>query len=568
MDLPKLLKSIFLVLSVAVLVSCEDQLTELNVNPNGVDPATVQPNLLLTTVITKTSIPYLEESYDGDVAGVMQYVQKSGWGSGLNKYDWVGEVGWNGPFSNLRNAKHLYERSLEEGLEFQQGVAIVLRAFNYGYIVDSWGDAPYTAALNAPNGEQEDLFPVFDSQETIYRGIIGELKEANTLLSNSVDTYKGISPDADIIFGGDPSKWQKMANSLMLRYYMRISSKLPSFSQEGIEEIVSDPGTYPIFTSEDDDATMGYIGTSEDDAWPNAIAFDASESDFNRVQLCAGFRDVLLELNDPRIEVWFNKVRVPIKVSTAQAPENDIVVDGIRYIHPDYMVANNWMVYNKETWPADIEAGKVLVDTLEYVGMPIASSTDDGSSWNLNPSVIQGGFNAHNSALADMYKNAKGDLLKARLISYAEVCFILAEAAQKGWSVGSQQEWYEKGVVASFNTWGVGSNVSNYLAGTGVAYDGSLEQVMVQKWIANWTVAHESWCDWRRTGYPDFTIGPTAKRDAMPLRYAYGNEEKNINNTNYLIAISGLEETEFTAQDGEDSSWSKFWLLQGTANPY
>ena len=44
-----------------------------------------------------------------------------------------------------------------------------------------------------------------------------------------------------------------------------------------------------------------------------------------------------------------------------------------------------------------------------------------------------------------MYKEATGDLLKQRLISYAEVCFIIAEAAQKGWSVGSQQEWYEKG---------------------------------------------------------------------------------------------------------------------------
>ena len=88
------------------------------------------------------------------------------------------------------------------------------------------------------------------------------------------------------------------------------------------------------------------IGSYEGDAWPNAIAFDASESNFNRVQLCAGFRDVLLDLNDPRIAVWFNKVRVPIKVSIAQSPEADIVVDGIRYVHPDSMGVRNWVVYN------------------------------------------------------------------------------------------------------------------------------------------------------------------------------------------------------------------------------
>jgi hypothetical protein len=447
-------------------------------------------------------------------------------------------------------------------------VAIVLTAFNYGYIADSWGDAPYAAALNAPDGEQEDLFPVFDTQETVYRGIIEELKTANTLLSKSASAYKGIDPNADLIYNGDPEKWRMMANSLLLRYYMRVSEKLPTYAMEGIQDIVSDPGTYPIFTSGDDDATMGFVGSFDGDAWPNAIAFDASESNFNRVQLCAGFRDVLLDLNDPRIAVWFNKVRVPIKVSTAYTPEADIVVDGTRYLHPDSMDVRGWVVYNQDTWPADIEAEKVLVDTLEYAGMPIASSTGDGSGWNLNPSVIQGGSNVHNSALADMYKEASGDMLKARLISYAEVCFILSEAAQKGWTVGSQQEWYEKGVEASFNTWDVGDDVADYLTETGVAYDGSLEQVMVQKWIANWTVAHESWCDWRRTGYPDLTIGPIAKRDAMPLRFLYGNDEKNRNNTNYLNAISGLEETDFTAQDGEDSSWSRFWLLQGTGYPY
>ena len=75
-------------------------------------------------------------------------------------------------------------------MEFQQGLALVLRAWNFAKIADAWGDAPYTAALNAINGEQEDLFPVFDSQETIYRGIIEELKEANTLLSKSKSAYK------------------------------------------------------------------------------------------------------------------------------------------------------------------------------------------------------------------------------------------------------------------------------------------------------------------------------------------------------------------------------------------
>jgi len=121
----------------------------------------------------------------------------------------------------------------------------------------------------------------------------------------------------------------------------------------------------------------------------------------------------------------------------------DEIIDGIRYLNPDYMAANDMVLYGPTTWVADSEADKVLVDTMEYVGLPIASLPGDGSAWNLNPNVIQGGPNVHNSALADMYQDAEGEFLKARLISYAEVCFILAEAADKGWNVGSQQSWYE-----------------------------------------------------------------------------------------------------------------------------
>lgn len=560
MKLIKSLNKIFLILAVVGFAACDDHLTELNVNPNGVDPAIVNPNLMVTTLITGTVSPYLSTSYNSGPAGVMQYVQKSGWGSELNKYDWNSEKSWAGNYGNLRNAQHLYDRSVEEGMEFQQGLAIVLRAFNFGYIADSWGDAPYSSALNAPNGEQEDLFPAFDSQEEIYTGIIEELKVANTLLSKSLSEYSKIDPNVDVIYNGDPAQWRKLANSLMLRYYMRVSVKLPAYAKAGIEEIISNAGQYPIFISIEDDATMGYIGSSNADSWPANTTFDPSSSDFNRIQLCAGFRDVLVDLNDPRIAVWFNKVEVPIKVSATVA--DDEVIDGVRYLNPDYMAANDMVLYNQNTWVADSEADKVIVDTMEYVGLPIASTTGDGSGWNLNPSPIQGGPNVHNSALSDKYQEAEGDLLQARMISYAEVCFILAEAAQKGWSVGAQQSWYEKGVEASFDTWEVSGDFSSYVTESGVAFNGSLEQIMVQKWIANWTVAHESWCDWRRTGFPALTVGLKGEREAMPLRYEYGSDEKDRNNENYLSAIDNLVETPYTAQDGKDSSWSKLWLLQ------
>lgn len=556
----KIVYKLFLILAVVGFASCDDKLTELNVNPNGVDPSVVNPNLMVTTIITNTLTRENSDNYHGWSAGVMQYVQKSGWGNELNKYDWNQESSWEKYYSDLRNAKHLYERAGEEGMEFHQGVALVMRAYNFAIIADKWGDAPYTSALNAANGEQEDLFPEFDSQESIYKGIIEELKQANTLLSKPVSEYSGLNPAVDVLYNGNPAKWRKLANSLMLRYYMRVSTKLPDYAKSGIEEIVSNSSTYPIFTSNDDDATMDYVGSSNDDAWPANVTFDSNGSNFNRIQLCAGFRDVLVDLNDPRISVWFNKVNVQIQVSDAVA--EDEVVDGVRYLNPTYMAANNIVLYTPTTWVADSEADKVIIDTGMYVGIPIASQTGDGSAWNLNPAVIQGGPNVHNSALADKYQDAEGDFLKARMMSYAEVCFILAEATNKGWSVGDQKSWYEKGVEASFDTWNIGGDYASYIAGADVAYDGSLSQVITQKWIANWTVAHESWCDWRRTGLPELTIGLKGRREAMPLRRQYGSDEKARNADNYEVAIGNLVETDFTAQDGKDSAWSKFWLLQ------
>ena len=559
MKLMKLHFKIFLILATIVFASCQD-LTELNVNPNGVDPTTVNPNLLVTTVIVSTAQGNV--SYDNGPAGVMNYVQKSGWGSELNQYDWIAEKSWSFYYSNLRNIKQLYDRAGEEGMEFQQGLALVLRAHNFAGITDWWGDAPYTAAVNAPAGGQEDLFPVFDSQEIIYKGIIEDLKKANTLLSKPLDAYTGISQSNDVIYGGDPAKWRKMANSLMLRYYMRVSTKLPEYAKAGIEEIVKNPGTYPIFTSNDDDASMSFIGSSAADSWPANTTYDNSQSNFSRIQLCAGFRDVLVGTNDPRLPVWFNKVKVKITISDKYAPENDKVVDGVRYLTPSYVQSQGYVVYNRNTWQAAATEGKTIIDTMDYVGIPIAVVAYEPYNYNLNPKPTQGGYNDHVSAVADKYKAAKGEYLKARIISYSEVCFILAEAAKKGWSVGSQQTWYEKGIQASLDTWGVGGSYSTYIKNSGVAYNGTLEQIMTQKWIAAWTNANESYCDWRRTGLPALQVGPRGKRNAMPLRARYDANEKNRNGANYQAAVSKLVQTPYTAQDGNDSAWSKMWLLQ------
>nr|WP_295930771.1 SusD/RagB family nutrient-binding outer membrane lipoprotein [uncultured Dyadobacter sp.] len=541
-------KFVIIPLLLACMVfSCKD-LTELNENPNGVTPESVNPNLVLPTVLTEAAKLYVNLGYQ-DIAGVVQHTQKDAWSSGHNDYDWGGDQNWNGYYDVLRNNELVYKRAVETNFEFHQGVSLVMKSFMFGLITDLWGDAPYTTALKGEEGKTADILPAFDSQDKIYAGIIADLEKANTLLSKSKADYVGIVDNVDVFYGGDPAKWRKMANSLLLRYYMRLSVKQPEIAKAGIEKIVANAAQYPIITTNTEDATMGFPGNSEADSWPANTVIDASGSNYRRIKMCATLVERLQTLKDPRLGIWANKVEVPLVVDPKQPAGTDKIVDGKRILSPD-------------------KVGAAVIDTdPEYVGLPPSFSALP-SAYNLNPTPGQTSFNPHVSFLNNIYKAAKGPLLRARLISAAEVNFILAEAALKGWAAGVAKDRYEAGVKASMQTWTVGDKYDAYIAMPGVAFDNTLKQVIEQKWIASWTAATEAWFDFRRTGLPALKAGPAAKREVLPLRFYYMQDELRINKANAENAVSKLEVTSYSQADKGNSPWSKQWLVQGTGKPW
>jgi len=130
-----------------------------------------------------------------------------------------------------------------------------------------------------------------------------------------------------------------------------------------------------------------------------------------------------------------------------------------------------------------------------------------------------------------------------RSITAAEVSFLKAEAALRGWAgAGDAKTNYEDGVRLSFADWAAGG-VDAYLAdvtskpidyvdpkdarnnftasstitvawNAGDSNELKLEKIMTQKWINNFTNTLESWTDFRRTGYPK--IPHVAKNDSSP----------------------------------------------------
>ena len=105
----------FLVIFGMGLNSCTKDLQKLNENPNGADPNTANPNLVLSTVLTRTGQAYVGLGY-GDIAGVMQHTQLDGWGGGHNEYDWGGSNSWSGYYDILRNNKFVYDKAVAMNL--------------------------------------------------------------------------------------------------------------------------------------------------------------------------------------------------------------------------------------------------------------------------------------------------------------------------------------------------------------------------------------------------------------------------------------------------------------------
>ncbi|WP_166335328.1 SusD/RagB family nutrient-binding outer membrane lipoprotein [Sphingobacterium chungjuense] len=184
------------------------------------------------------------------------------------------------------------------------------------------------------------------------------------------------------------------------------------------------------------------------------------------------------------------------------------------------------------------------LSTGTYVGMPFGLIQGQTGAYNReNVSLIGDRFTAQNSELP--------------LSTYAQVEFMLAEAAFLGW-IPDAQTHYLNGIRASFMQYEVEDleeSYAEYVAQPTVAYNpaSGLEQIITQKWFANYMAnGYESWTDWRRTGFPRLNPGPAPQNTngSLPRRQAYTTEEAGRNTQSYQDAI---------AQQGADALTTRVW---------
>ncbi len=140
------------------------------------------------------------------------------------------------------------------------------------------------------------------------------------------------------------------------------------------------------------------------------------------------------------------------------------------------------------------------------------------------------------------------------MLQYAELEFLLAEACLKGYMADAAKTHYDKAIKASMDYWGVATVPANFTTNAKIAYNGTLEQIITQKYFALFGNGMEQWSEYRRTNFPTLTPGPEVSNNGkMPNRIPYPTVESLYNKESYTAAAAAI---------GGDNMNSKVWWQQ------
>ncbi|MBQ1619274.1 MAG: SusD/RagB family nutrient-binding outer membrane lipoprotein [Bacteroidales bacterium] len=457
---------------------------------------------------------------------------------------------WSSLYICWGNAMAMYDKAEETGDEAMKGVALILKAFLITQISDTYGDVPFKDAGLLPINKDSTVYTTrYDTQKDIYKAVIIMLEEANEILAN----YSGQSFNAvcDKVYAGDFDKWRRFGNTLYARVLMRIAMKVIE-EDGGVLELGDDKweaisvknklgelynsfqsgsGDYPQMRSRGDRFMVPFSETNETEHTP---FYTITSGNWNTVAVS----DVLCRrmlgteqkvdskgityykyvpsssgghIEDPRYDCWWRKAN--------GMPVHLLNKDRVEFLD------------NAEH---KSQAGNSSIGRMVRKKNP--------SSGALEPSAITG--KVYDLQNAEFYS----------MFNYSELPFIYAEAGARGWissisSFGAYLDLLKQGITESILEWNpyVTASSDEVIAyvnhcvsvekysGSILNSDNALEAILTQKWLAEFFIGIESWCDYRRTGYPLLkTNGPAASNDQiLPTRMRYPSDEQYRNAVYY-----------------------------------
>lgn len=550
--------------------ACSDEhMAEVNTDDSKAE--VINPNSLLTTALLQTYGDFgLMDTYRSYITGFTQQFA-GGWnvtsygGSNFKKDDQMSLV-WDKFYSvGLKNLADGIRKSDDK--KNVNAVMRVHRVYMYSVLTDLYGDVP---CFNACTGYST---PEYDTQESIYRWFFSELEECIAQLGTGGDNVTG-----DVTaYDGNTAQWRKYANSLRMRFAMRISDVLPELAQQEFEKAVA--------------AECGYIATAADNAYvrylnvPYTLYQGAEDLDFRAnafgeimygqdmnspTFICATFFELLQQTHDPRLwricRYFWNNDRSEIRpdgenIDVTEQVLSYFAAKGFNMNDFAPEIGTAWYDNPKEDWKAPSAE-----DVEQYLPSLVGKADVTANNCHIRMKIPF--FNV------DMERPQTPGIL----MTSAEVNFLLAEAASKGWKVKVETEKaFEAGVRDAMHLLGdyyfsgeesYGSAISEseidaYLDQLHPDFstaDKARETIGTQAYILHLTNPSECWANLRRADYPVIKdrrllpkLGNFSREEdlTVPVRLCYPMLEAEYNTANYRAALARI--------DGTDNWHKRMW---------
>lgn len=413
---------------------------------------------------------------------------------------------WNNWYVNLTDLTDIYTiASRPESInKSYQAISLITQCWAYSLLTDTYGDVPYSEANSGNKGNTQ---PKFDRQQDIYADMFAKLEQANSLLKESTDE---VVPSSDPVYQGDITKWRRLGNSMYLRLLLRVSGKAEVAANviAKIKEIAeTNPQEYPIIENNTQTAKILWNGTNSSTAvYSSPFMAGVRANDFRLMPICDFFLGKLVTWQDPRVSPTLGTAGVP-RWGIDRGP------DGYVGIPSGYEPGSGVQI--QAHFNSDLDAGRISLQTDPYTGI---------------------------------------------IMNSAEVSFILAEAAARGWITSVPVEnYYYKGMVDAINYWmpsyitsATDARFISYVTAAELTWDpnlplddlnlggkSQLEMILLQKYYAMFLVDFQQWFEYRRTGHPILPKGPgLVNGGRMPARLNYPLVTQSTNPTSYKNAVA------------------------------
>ena len=489
----KNIKYILLSACLLAVASCGDNFGDLNVDPNN--PSKVPAEFLLTNAEKSLSNHLIsgQNLYGGGLLFSQYWAQNNY--TDESRYQirpYLNNIYWSwwysGVLFDLREIQRLVSESNDAG-SARSNNQIAIAKILEALVFQTITDVWGPVPYSEALLADENRSPKYDSQKDIYLGLVNEVQSAIA----QIDVYSESFGSSDIIYNGDMEIWKKFGHSLLLRLAIRMADVETATAKELVETNYAQ-----AFSSNDDNATFVWLDGQPNNNPLNQEWFTRGDADF-------GLSNILIDktlkpLNDPRLYVWA-----------------DERLNGGGYFGRPY----------------GQNSGNAAGDAIENYSQPSGSAAFLGLR----------GFRPHDLVAATT---------PTYLMTYAEVCFILAESKERGWNIaGTASSWYDAGITASMNQWGINdqATIDTYLAHNDVGYataPGDWKQkIGVQKWLALFMQGVEGWSEWRRLDFDklelpvDGVIVDVGNKVA-PSRITFPSNEQTQNANGYQQGVSLL----------------------------